>query len=98
MPTCGAYIALFVVACIRGYNYTVTVFFINKTDGFLSLLREMLYGCCMSVIIAACMHVMAPAQILLLLHKFIYCCINGIAATSLRVPLLRDLLRVRSTE
>ena len=35
IPTCGAYIALFVVACVRGYNYTVTVFFINKTDGFL---------------------------------------------------------------
>ena len=34
MPTCGAYIALFVVACVRGYNYTVTVFFINKTDDF----------------------------------------------------------------
>ena len=33
MPTCGAYIALFVVACVQGYNYTVTVLFINKTDG-----------------------------------------------------------------
>ena len=36
IPTCGcgAYIALFVVVYVRGYNYTVTVFFINKTDGF----------------------------------------------------------------
>ena len=38
MPTCGAYIALFVVAYVRGYNYTDTVIFINKTDSILSLL------------------------------------------------------------
>ena len=38
MPTCGAYIALFVAACVRGYNYTVTVFSSIKLMVFLSLL------------------------------------------------------------
>ena len=44
MPTCGAYIALFVVACIRGYNYTVTVFSSIKLIIFLSLINVLLHN------------------------------------------------------